>query len=142
MTESEGNERLLAHAAWLQGLARSVVAQHDLAHDVAQDTLMVALRRGTAAGVPLETVRTRLRRGLQQLRDDLDRRHGSSRGWALPLLGIRGFEEAAALAATGSAAATVAVGAGAMAMSVAIKTGAAVAAVGVVWLAWSGWPSL
>jgi RNA polymerase sigma-70 factor (ECF subfamily) len=38
-------------------------------------------------GVPLETVRTRIKRGLQQLRERLDAQHGSTRAWALPLLG-------------------------------------------------------
>lgn len=40
-------------------------------------------------GVPVETVRTRLKRGLQQLRERLDRAHSGDRAaWALPLLGV------------------------------------------------------
>jgi RNA polymerase sigma-70 factor (ECF subfamily) len=37
-------------------------------------------------GVPLETVRTRIERGLQQLRDQLDRERGGRAAWALPLV--------------------------------------------------------
>lgn len=36
-------------------------------------------------GVPVETVRTRLQRGLRRLRRDLDRRHGSRAAWLVPL---------------------------------------------------------
>lgn len=36
-------------------------------------------------GVPVETVRTRLQRGLRRLRQDLDRRHGSRAAWLVPL---------------------------------------------------------
>ena len=36
-------------------------------------------------GVPVETVRTRLQRGLQRLRQDLDQRHGSRAAWCTPL---------------------------------------------------------
>jgi RNA polymerase sigma factor (sigma-70 family) len=55
-------------------------------------------------GVPLETVRTRIKRGLQQLRDRLDAQHGSTRAWALPLFGgswVVGGGTAAAVAAGG-----------------------------------------
>jgi RNA polymerase sigma factor (sigma-70 family) len=228
VTEDEGNERLLAQSAWLQALARSVVARHDLAHDVAQETLLVAWRRGTAgvhdlrgwlatilrrlagkrvkaerqragreaalpprepglspaelvakaamqrevvdavlrldepyraavlqryldekspdaiaaaSGVPLETVRTRLRRGLQQLRDDLDRRHGTARAWALPLLGIPGFEEALAASGATAAAGVAAAGAGVVTMSVQAKLGVGIAVVCVGLLAFGYWPS-
>lgn len=39
-------------------------------------------------GVPIETVRTRIKRGLAQLRGELDGRHGGTQAWALPVLGI------------------------------------------------------
>lgn len=228
MTENEGNERLLAQSAWLQSLARSVVARRDLAQDVAQETLVVAWRRGisgvrdvrswlaailrriagkamqqerrrktheatlptpepgaspadlvakaamqrevvdavlrldepyrttvlqrhldeksveaiaAASGVPLETVRTRLRRGLQQLREDLDRRHGSARAWALPLLGIPGFDEALLASGTATATGVAIASAGVVTMSVQAKTGIALAAVCVGVLALQFWPS-
>ncbi|HEX5054172.1 MAG TPA: sigma-70 family RNA polymerase sigma factor, partial [Planctomycetota bacterium] len=37
--------------------------------------------------VPIETVRTRIKRALQMLREDLDARHGDTKAWALPMLG-------------------------------------------------------
>ncbi|HEU4419815.1 MAG TPA: RNA polymerase sigma factor, partial [Planctomycetota bacterium] len=167
MTEDEGNELLLSHTAWVHALARSLVAQRDLAADVAQETMLVAWRRGLggvfdvrawlaqiarrlasrraqseqtrrvreqghaprdpapatadlvakasmqrevvdavlrldepyrttvllrfleersyeeiaeATAAPVETVRTRIKRGLQHLRQDLDRRHGAAKG--------------------------------------------------------------
>lgn len=39
-------------------------------------------------GVPLETVRTRVKRGLKQVRNLLDVVHGGCRGWAMPILGL------------------------------------------------------
>lgn len=65
--------------------------------------------------VPVETVRTRLRRGLARLRQELDRDCGGRRAWLLPLLG----------APTASAAATI----GVLAMTTKTKVMAAVAAV-------------
>lgn len=46
-------ETLLAHAAWLRKLARSLVADPALADDVVQDTWVAALRRPPDAGRPL-----------------------------------------------------------------------------------------
>lgn len=59
---------------------------------------------------PLETVRARLRRGLQQVRGELDAEHGGVRGWALPILGGAGFAAAMPVgtAAAGSTAALAA----------------------------------
>ena len=58
-------------------------------------------------GVPLETVRTRLRRALERLRGRLDREHrGGRRAWSLLLLPLAGRPEPAApgaVAATGVA---------------------------------------
>ena len=46
-------------------------------------------RIATESGVPLETVRTRLRRGLELLRSDLDARHGGKRElWCSALVGL------------------------------------------------------
>ncbi len=229
MTDDDGNARLLAHTAWLQTLARSVVARSDVAAEVAQETLVVAWRRGltgvhdvraflatilrriagrraAAAGrrtlreaqlpprepspaavdvvakaamqrevvdavlrlaepyrttvllrwleerpveqiaaqlaVPVETVRTRCRRGLLLLRDDLDRRHGGARAWAVPVLGITGFDEAIAAgapaAATGAALAAAGAGAVAMGAQTKVLSGLVVVAAGLV--AWRAWP--
>lgn len=52
-------------------------------------------------GVPVETARTRIRRGLAQLRDRLDREQGGRDAWAVPLLAWR----ARTLAGAGTAAA-------------------------------------
>lgn len=184
-------EHLLAHSAWLHELVRSMVADRDLAADVAQDTLLVAWRRrlqgiedvrgwlATVArnlvrrasrqgqrrrvvealapmpepapdtadviarasaqrdvfdavlrlrepyrttlllryqedlgyaelaerlGVDMETVRTRIKRGLRQLRQRLDAQHGDSEAWAVPILGVTGYQQATAAAAPGAAA--------------------------------------
>lgn len=51
-------------------------------------------------GVPLETARTRLRRGLATLRARLDRQCGGRRAWAVPLAAFFG-EQARALVAVG-----------------------------------------
>jgi RNA polymerase sigma-70 factor (ECF subfamily) len=48
VTEDEGNQLLLSHTAWVHALARSLVAERDLAADVAQETMLVAWRRGLA----------------------------------------------------------------------------------------------
>lgn len=63
----------------------------------------------TQQAAPLETVRARLRRGLQQVRAELDAEHGGVRGWAVPILGSVGF---AAAAPAGAAAATTTATAG------------------------------
>lgn len=53
-------------------------------------------------GVPLETARTRLRRGLQMLRARLDRSCGGRAAWAVPLLGlVRGPVRTATVALSG-----------------------------------------
>ncbi|MEM6569559.1 MAG: RNA polymerase sigma factor, partial [Planctomycetota bacterium] len=52
-------------------------------------------------GVPVETVRTRLKRGLAKLREDLDRRHGGDRAaWSLPLAGLAEVGARTAVAGT------------------------------------------
>ena len=48
-------------------------------------------------GVPVETVRTRVKRGLKLLRAKLDGKHGSCRAWAAPILGVTGFERLASI---------------------------------------------
>lgn len=72
-------------------------------------------------GVPVETVRTRIKRGLQQLRERLDAQHGSTAAWAGPILGM-GWQLAVP--------ATAAVG---------MQAGAAVLAAGLVLVAVVGW---
>jgi RNA polymerase sigma-70 factor (ECF subfamily) len=210
-TTEAHNEILLADTAWLHALTRSMVADADLAADVAQETLLAACRQRLAirhlrpwlasvaanfarrfargerrrrrheqavpprepapptdevvarAGmhrdvvdavlrlgepyratlllrfqeqqsceqiaarmrVPVETVRTRVKRGLALLRAAMDARHGDRRAWALPILGRAAFD----LAAAGSAPAAF----GALAL-----LGTAAAAAGL--FAWSAWP--
>ncbi len=72
-------------------------------------------------GVPLETVRTRIKRGVAQLRARLDARHGSRAAWAVPV-------------ASGARAATSAslIGVGAMALQSKVWIGAAVVAAAAV----------
>ena len=51
-------------------------------------------------GIPVATVRSRLRRGVDRMRDWLDARHGGDRGaWALALLPLVSLREAAAAGA-------------------------------------------
>ncbi|HEX5054436.1 MAG TPA: hypothetical protein VFZ65_21840, partial [Planctomycetota bacterium] len=63
--------------------------------------------------VPIETVRTRIKRALQMLREDLDARHGDTKAWALPMLGAgwAGSGPAAVLGVVGAFAAAAVVGA-------------------------------
>ncbi|MCP3920156.1 MAG: sigma-70 family RNA polymerase sigma factor [bacterium] len=76
-------------------------------------------------GVPGGTVRWRLKRGLELLRERLDQRCGNRRMWCLLLFPLARPKSATVAAAAGSSAAFT----GVVAMSVAQKTGAAVAAV-------------
>lgn len=93
-------------------------------------------------GVPVETVRTRLKRALAKLRAELDSGFGSRDAWAALLLpwsgpvGGAGTSMAAATkAATGAGAATV-VGAGVVTMSFATKSMIAAACVVAAAVAW------
>src|SRR5690606_32171457 len=60
-------------------------------------------------GLPTETVRTRLKRGLSQLRARLDERYGARAPWLLPMPTFtqRGTETAGSAAALAAAAATL-----------------------------------
>jgi RNA polymerase sigma-70 factor (ECF subfamily) len=229
VTEDEGNQLLLSHTAWVHALARSLVAERDLAADVAQETMLVAWRRGLAGvldvrawlaqiarrlasrraqseqtrrvreqahgprdpapataelvakasmqrevvdavlrldepyrttvllrfleersyqqiaeatAAPIETVRTRIKRGLQQLRQDLDRRHGAAKAWAVPILGFAGFQQAAvATVGAVSTAAVGAAGAGVLTMSMQAKIVFGVGVLCAGMLAWQFWPA-
>ncbi|HEX5053293.1 MAG TPA: sigma-70 family RNA polymerase sigma factor [Planctomycetota bacterium] len=86
-------------------------------------------------GVPRNTVRSRLQRGLDKLRARLDREYGDRRGWILALVPFArpgGF--AAAAAAPGAATACTAIGALLMTKLKFVLATAALAAVGM--LAW------
>lgn len=79
--------------------------------------------------IPVDTVRTRIRRGLDRLREALDRRHdGDRRAWGIALLPLAGMNIEAKVAAAGSAAASAA----------ATGTGSGAAGTGV----FKGWLSL
>ena len=52
--------------------------------------------------VPIETVRTRIKRGLQLLREELDGKHGETKAWAQPLLGA-GWVGTGAVSVVGAA---------------------------------------
>jgi len=226
VTRSEPQqEQLLAQTAWLHALARSLLADRDLAADVAQETLVLAWRRGladvldvraflaqmlrrlagrrvrrehdrrarelaappqptapavadvvqkasmqrevtdavlrlaepyrtaillrfleersyaeiaAATNAPLETVRTRIKRGLQQLRHDLDLRHGAARAWAVPILGVTGFREAVVGAGSAGAGAAAA---GVLFMSWQTKMTVAAGAALLGLLMWQCWPA-
>src|SRR5262245_33489948 len=80
-------------------------------------------------GVPVETVRTRIKRALERLRLDLDREHGGDRGaWLAALLPFAMSPPAGPVAAAAAAtsAGLAAIGAGAVAMSMKAKLATAV----------------
>jgi RNA polymerase sigma-70 factor (ECF subfamily) len=77
-------------------------------------------------GVPLDTVKTRLRRGLLELRERLDRRHGGGgRAWRLALLPLAGLA-----ALPGAAQAAASMGAAGGGMGAGAGTGAVPASLG------------
>jgi len=88
-------------------------------------------------GVPPATVRTRLKRGLEKLRKELDRRHGGREAWSAAFIGL--FDRIDAAAAPPLAAGPAAVGGG-IAMHLGWKLGMAAAAVALT--AWVGWQVL
>ncbi len=51
-------------------------------------------------GVPVETVRTRIKRGLAQMRGRLDAEHNDRRAWAVPLLGMHLRSQTAVVASS------------------------------------------
>jgi RNA polymerase sigma-70 factor (ECF subfamily) len=80
MARAEAQERVLAALRRLPEPYRVVLLlRFESGHSYS--AIAVAL------AVPIETVRTRIKRGLHQLRDDLDARAGGRAAWALPLLG-------------------------------------------------------
>jgi len=74
----------------------------------------------TSSGVPSSTVRTRLQRALEQLREKMTRRFGSRQAWAILLVPLLSREDLLAIAGTGAAAS-----AGAAAVSKAATSSAA-----------------
>lgn len=91
--------RLVAEAEAQQELVRAVLALDEpyrttvlLRHFRGLDVAAIA----DAQGVPAETVRTRLRRAHERLRDALDRRFGGGRAWAVLLVGDAGMWRTAA----------------------------------------------
>ncbi len=106
----------LVEQAELQG----ELARHVVALPVAQrEVLLLRFYEGLAPrhiaerlDVPVETVKTRLRRGLGQLRERLDEAHGSRSSWHAALAPIAGAwptASAALPASTGTAAGTLSV---------------------------------
>lgn len=90
-------------------------------------------------GVPVETVRTRLKRGLERLRLDLDREYGGERGaWCVALLPFARAAPGGALAAAGGSIGGVmtALSAGVLVMSVKAKVASVAAVVASAALAW------
>ncbi|MCB9879233.1 MAG: sigma-70 family RNA polymerase sigma factor [Planctomycetes bacterium] len=78
-------------------------------------------------GVPRNTVRSRLQRGLERLRQRLDVRHGDRQRWSAPLLLVTGMrlQPAAATASVGAAAFSTGIG---VLMNVKLMLGVAVVA--------------
>lgn len=84
-------------------------------------------------GVPRNTVRSRLQRGIERLRARLDRTHGSRRGWTAPLGAMLGWHSAAP---TATATATMTLIAG-MLMNTKLLLTAGVLLVAAVAIPWS-----
>lgn len=80
VAEAELGKRLVELVLALDEPYRATVLQR---HFEGLETAEIARR----AGVPVETVRTRLKRATAQLRDRMDERHGGRRAWALVLVG-------------------------------------------------------
>jgi RNA polymerase sigma-70 factor (ECF subfamily) len=94
-------------------------------------------------GAPLETARTRVRRGLERLREHLGGEGNRGRGgWALAVLPLLRREELGAagpaLAATGGTTTVAATAAGAMIMGTGTKAAAAAVLAAAAWLALRG----
>jgi RNA polymerase sigma factor (sigma-70 family) len=114
--------------------ARLVAAVHNLAEPYRTTVLLrwfEDLPPATVAGrmgVPLETVRTRLRRAHQMLRDDLGSRTGDATAWIaalVPLTGIR--PDFAGACATSGAAPAAAIGGAVMGTKTVVAVAAGVA---------------
>jgi len=84
-------------------------------------------------GVPVETVRTRLRRGLSKLRETLDVEYGGNKRWLAALVPLIDGRALAATALSGVAAGGLMMGAKATAIAVGVVV---VGAAG--WLLWDG----
>ncbi|MEM9378810.1 MAG: sigma-70 family RNA polymerase sigma factor [Planctomycetota bacterium] len=96
--ESGGDEPTLAWGDALQAALRRLDAPYR--ETVVQRYLKGLPPREIArrTGVPLETVKSRLKRGLAALREDLDRQHGGERrAWAVGLVGALELPRAGAL---------------------------------------------
>jgi len=89
-------------------------------------------------GVPVETVRTRIKRSLERLRDQLDRENGERGAWCAALLPFAKAAPATALAAAGASIGTTltAISAGVLVMSAKVKIASSVAVVASLGLAW------
>lgn len=140
-TRRAARERRVARAEALPATSE-LVAETELSRELAGEVLAleepyrtVLLLRywraldvdaiARAQSLPRETVRTQLRRGLERLRERLDRRFGAREAWIAAL---------APLARESSAPLAAAAGAGVLAF--ALKLGAAAALAALVWWAW------
>lgn len=132
-------DEIVARLDVAERLAREVAALTEPTRTVIHLRFFEELAPGAIAtriGTPLETVRTRLRRGLAELRARMDRAHGGEReNWAPALLAFARGATPSAAASTGLAGAT---GKAAGAMAGKLGVTAAVLVLGTVgWFVWS-----
>jgi RNA polymerase sigma-70 factor (ECF subfamily) len=132
-------EELVAAAELQTRLARAVL---DL-DEPYRSTVLYRFHEGLEAseiaarlGVPVETVRTRLKRAVERLRERMDADVGDDRdAWCLLLVGVRA-DRLGPLAPGAAAGASAAAVAGGLAMAAGTKTIAAVAVIAVAGGAW------
>jgi RNA polymerase sigma factor (sigma-70 family) len=132
-------------AAQAEAMRNVAAAVHDL-EEPFRTVLVLRFWRGLLPeaiarelGVPRNTVRSRLQRGIEKLRARLDASHGDRRAWLLPLVPFAASPRAVPWRdLAGSATTTLS---GAIVMTTKTKLGGALVGALVLALAWIAWPS-
>ncbi|MCA8966547.1 MAG: hypothetical protein KDC48_16825, partial [Planctomycetes bacterium] len=118
-TGGEATDADPAHPAIRAEIARDVAAAVHALDEPFRTVVMLRFWHGLLPeaiaerlGVPRNTVRSRLQRGLERLRHRLDARHGDRQRWSAPLLLVTGMrlQPAAATASVGAAAFSTGIG--------------------------------
>ena len=95
-----------------------------------------------SVGAPVETARSRLKRGLAKLREKLDKKFGDRDSWCLALAPLAGLKVAAQVATAGVAASAVSTVSGGVIMATKVKVAiAAVVVLGSSLVVWQNLPT-